>query len=273
MKLDFKDILIVVIIVTIALSAGLLSAYQYIDSVKKDKKNDDTTQQLIKAQQEVNVINQQISNAQKKSLALSEELKIAQQQSFEKSNDLIEAQTKINVLQSEIINQVIGKGYPVLKLIDSKGENFKIYLKASSEYPIFQVYFRIVDSHKLLNCEAITYPNKVEINKSCYDFAQIFDPNQSLDINGKLMHFVDFTLPKKDYYLVTEFMCKNIKVIQYSIVKYVEKKLQYNYRVYEVSRDDASFLKLLENSNPQISEEEYKKNFFLEKTVIIDYSK
>lgn len=38
MKVDSKDIIVVFIIIVIALSAGLLSAYQYIDSAKKDEK-------------------------------------------------------------------------------------------------------------------------------------------------------------------------------------------------------------------------------------------
>jgi len=273
MKLDFKDIIIVIIIIVIALSAGLLSAYQYIDSAKKDKKNDETTEKLIKAQQEINVINRQISNAQQTSLTLSKELKISQQKSIEKSDALIDAQTKINVLQSEIISQVVGKGYPVLKLMNAQGPNFKIYLQSSTEYPIYKVYYRVVDSQKLLDCKAVKYPTKVEIDKSCYDNSLIIVPDQSLDLNGKLMSFIGFEIQKKNYYLMTEFICKNIKVIQYSIIKYDGEKLQHDYRIYEVSRDNASFLGLLENSNPHIAEEEYEKNFILAKTIIIDSSK
>lgn len=273
MKLDSKDIIVVIIIIVIALSAGLLSAYQYIDSAKKDEKNDETTEKLIKAQQEINVINHQISDAQQTSLTLSKELKISQQKSIEKSDALIDAQSKINVLQSEIISQVVGKGYPVLKLMNAQGSNFKIYLQPSTDYPVYKVYFRLVDSQKLLDCKAVKYPTKVEIDKLCYDNSLIIEPNQSLDLNGKLMNFIGSEIPKKNYYLMTEFMCKNIKVIQYSIVKYDGVRLQHDYRIYEVSRDNASFLGLLENSNAHITEEEYEKNFFLAKTIIIDSSK
>ncbi len=273
MKLDFKDIIVVIIIIVIALSAGLLSAYQYIDSANNDRKSEKTTQQLIKAQQEINIINHQISTAQKTSIDLSEELKISQQKAIKKSDDLIEAQAKINVLQSEIISQVVGKGYPVLKLMNSQGSNFKIYLQASSDYPIYKVHFTLVDSQKLLGCEAITHPTKVTINKSCYDLSLFIEPNQAIDLNGKLMCLIDFDLPKKNYYLMTEFMCKNIKVVQYSIVKYDGEKLQQDYRIYEISRDSANVLELLENSNQYISEEDYKRNFFFKKIIIIDTSK
>lgn len=272
-KLDFKDIVTVIVIIVIALGAGLLSAYQYVEGVKKDKENDKTTQQLIKAQQEVNTINQKISLSQEKALLLSEELKKSQQQSIEKSDDLINAQTKINDLQSEIINQVIGKGYPTLKLMNSHGDNFKIYLQGSSEYPIFKVYFRLIDAEKLKNCSANISSEKVEINQSCYNSSLIIDPNQSIDVNGKLMHFTGHELAKKDYYLVTEFMCKNTKAIQYSIVKYDGKNLSHNYRIYEVSREDASFIKLLGETDSTIPEKEYEERFYFKKTTIIDYSK
>lgn len=273
MKLDVKDIIVGIIIVVIALSAGLLSAYQYTESSKKDKNNDETTGKLIKAQQEINAINQQISNAQQTSLTLSRELKISQQKSIEKSNALIDAQAKINVLQSEIISQVVGKGYPVLKLMNAQGPNFKIYIQSSTDYPIYQVYYRLIDSQKLFDCKAVKHPTKVEIDKSCYDNSLIIEPSQSLDLNGKLMHFIGSEIQKKNYYLMTEFICKNIKVIQYSIVKYDGQKLQHDYRIYEVSRDNASFLGLLENSNPHVTEAEYENNFFLAKIIIIDSSK
>lgn len=271
--MDFKDIIVIVVIVIIALGAGLLSAYQYIEGVKKDTKNDQTTQQLIKAQQEVNTINQKISSAQEKVIHLSEELKISQQQSLKKSDDLINAQNKINALQTEIIDQVIGKGYPAIKLMNSHGDNFQVYLQASSDYPIFKLYFRIIDAKKLASCAANIDAKKIDIDASCYNSSLIFDPNQSIDLNGKLMHFIGYNLPKREYYLVTEFMCKNIKTIQYSIVKYDGKNLKHSYRIYEVSRDDSSFGKLLENNNPSIPEKEYSENFFLQKTTIIDYSK
>lgn len=273
MKLDYKDIIVGIIIVVIALSAGLLSAYQYIESSNKDRKNDETTEKLIKAQQEINVINHQISNAQQTSLTLSKELKISQQKSIEKSDALIDAQAKINILQSEIINQVLGKGYPTLKLMDAQGSNFKIYLEPSTNYPIFKVSVKLADSEKLLDCHFLNYPNKIVVNKSCYDNSLLLQSNHPMDLIGNQITFINSEIPKKNYYLMTEFICKNINVIQYSIIKYNKQNLQHDYRIYEISKTDSSFLRLLENTNKDISEEEYNENFVLEKTIIIDSSK
>lgn len=273
MKLDFKNIILATVIILIASAAGVLSAYQYLDGVKKDKKNDQTTEKLIKTQEELNIINKEISLAQQKALQLSEELKVSQKESLEKSDDLIHAQSKINELQAEIINQVIGKGYPKLMLMNSQGDKFQVYLKGSTDYPIFQVFFRVLNSEKLLKCNVDFQLNKVLLDASCYNSSMIFDPHQSLDLNGKTMHFVGFNLPKKDYFLVTEFMCKNIKAVQYSIIKYDGNTLKHDYRIYEVSKDDSSFIGLIENSNTLISDEFYNQNFFINKTMIIDYSK
>ena len=57
------------------------------------------------------------------------------------------------------------------------------------------------------------------------------------------------------------------------IIKYNKQNLQHDYRIYEISKTDSSFLRLLENTNKDISEEEYNENFVLEKTIIIDSSK
>ncbi|MGM8361485.1 hypothetical protein ACSV4D_06185 [Flavobacterium sp. ARAG 55.4] len=271
--MELKDIIIAIIIIMVALSAGLLSAYQYIDSTKKEKENEKTTQQLIKAQQKINNINHQISNAQQTSLNLSKELKIAQQKSLEKSEELINAQFKINHLQSEMINQVLGKGYPRLKLMNAQGSNFKIYLEPSTNYPIFKVSIKLSDSKKLLNCQFSNYPDKIVVNKSCYDDSLLLQSYHPLDLIGNQITFIDSEIPKKNYYLMTEFICKNIIVVQYSIIKYDKQNLHHDYRIYEISKSDSSFSRLLENTNKEITDEVYKENFLLEKTIIIDSSK
>lgn len=272
--MEIKDTILVCIIIIIALAAGLLSAYQYIDGVQKDKNNKNTTIQLIKAQQEINAVNNKISDAQEKALILSEELKNSQNHSLEKSNALIEAQSKISKIQSEIIDQVIGKGYPIFNLMNSKGENFEVFIQGSSDYPLYKVFVKLLDSEKLIKCKAIHKDYKVLVDKSCFDDSLIFEGNRSMDLNGKMMHFIDVNLPKKNYYLITEFSCKNIKTIQYTIVNYDGIKLEYYYRIYDVSGNDYPFQKkLIFDSNTSISEEIYNNHFFLCKTVYHDYGK
>lgn len=273
MKLDLKDYVVITVIVIIALSAGLLSAYQYIDSVRKDSKDEQTSNKLIEAQQKALKATEDIAKVQEKALVVSEELKEVQNQNITKSNNLIEAQAKINQLQDELIKQVIGQGHPRLNLMNSSGSNFEFSINGSSNYPIFKVNTRISNSQKLLACKHNSFSNKVELDKSCYDPCIIYSQNQAIDLNGTLMIFINLLLPKQDYYLTTEFMCKNIKVVQYSIIKYDGNKSNHSFRIYEVSKDNNSFLNLLEDNNPSIPESEYRKNFFLKKTLIVDFSK
>ena len=115
--------------------------------------------------------------------------------------------------------------------------------------------------------------NKIILDKSCYEPCILYSDDQAKDLNGTLMLFIKFSLPKQDYYLTTEFMCKNVRVVQYSIIKYDGEKFNHSFRIYEVSKYDNGFLNLLENSNPSVPESEYHKNFFFKKTIIVDFSK
>jgi hypothetical protein len=273
MKLDPKDYIVITVIVIIALAAGLLSAYQYIDSIRKDSKDEETSNKLINAQQKALKASEDISIAQQKTLDISEKLKEAQYQNIVKANDLIEAQAKINQLQGEIIKQVTGDGYPRFNLMNSLGNNFEFSISGSSNYPIINVNTRVSNSQKLLSCEHKSFPEKVEMNKSCFDSTILYSSNQSVDLSGTLINFLHLSLQKQNYYLSIEFMCKNIRVVQYSIITLNGQNAEHSFRIYEVSKIDNSFGRLLEDSNPHIPESEYKKKFFFKKTLIVDFSK
>ena len=105
MKLELKDYINITVILILALSAGVYSAYQYIDGVKKDRENEETSIKLSKAQE--------------KALKATEEIAFAQKQTIKKTNELVEAQKTITNLQDEIIKQVLGNGYPKLNVINS----------------------------------------------------------------------------------------------------------------------------------------------------------
>ena len=68
-------------------------------------------------------------------------------------------------------------------------------------------------------------------------------------------------------------MCKNIRLVQYSIIKFENNSVNHSYRIYEISKTDNSFLGLLENNNSTISESEYKQHFFFKKVIIVDFAK
>lgn len=273
MKLDLKDYIVILVIIVIALSAGVLSAYQYYDGVKKDNHNDEIQNKLIEAQQKALNASEEISAAQHKTLELSEQLKVAQDQNIAKANDLIVAQAKINELQDETIKQVTGDGYPRLNLMNSIGPNFDFSINGNSEYPIFNVNTRITDSEKLLACKHKNFPNRIELDKSCYDSSILFRDSNPTDLSGTVMFFLHLSLPKKNYYLASEFLCKNIRVVQYSIIKYDGEKVDHSYRIYEVSKSDNSYVRILENNNYSIPESEYQKYFFFKKPLIVDFSK
>lgn len=259
MKLELKDYINITVILILALSAGVYSAYQYIDGVKKDRKNEETSIKLSKAQE--------------KALKATEEIAFAQKQTIKKTNELVEAQKTITNLQDEIIKQVLGNGYPKLNVINSKGENFDFFIQGNNQYPIFKINIRITDAEKILNCNHKFVNETVEIDKSCYDKSILFTSGGAFDLNGDLMQSISFTHSKKNCYLITEFMCKNIRLVQYSIIKFENNSVNHSYRIYEISKTDNSFLGLLENNNSTISESEYKQHFFFKKVIIVDFAK
>lgn len=271
--MEFKDYLIVSIIVVVALVAGVLSAYQYIESNMKDKKDDANAKKLAKSQEDLLNANEKISLSQAIALKASERLNDAQLETIEKANDLIEAQNKIDRLQGEVIKQVLGDGYPALLFTDSQGSEFEIFIKSSSSYPIFDLRLRIIDGEKLKNCKFTESEHSITMDRSCFNTCILFDPLKGLDLQGGRMHFIDYKLQKKDYYIVTEFMSKHLTCIQYSIISYSGNILIHSYRLYKISDDGLHIEKILYSSNSDILESQYKEHFFMDKVLIVDYSK
>jgi hypothetical protein len=74
MKLDAKVFLTIAFIILIALLAGILSAYQYYESAKKEKSNDELSQKLEKAQEETLLKANELNDALKKNNELQERI-------------------------------------------------------------------------------------------------------------------------------------------------------------------------------------------------------
>ncbi len=273
MKLDTKDYVVVIIIMVLACGAGIVSAYQYIESAKKDKRDKEMSLKLNEAQDKALKSSEEIAAAQRQALQASIELKEAQNQTISKANELIEAQNKIQELQNETILQVVGSGHPRLKIMNSSGQNFSFFIKASQNYPVYGAHLRVTDAVKIINCKPKINKNSIEIDKSCYDLARVFSSDKPTDINGELFLPIDLSLLKRDYYLVSEFMTKSINTVQYSIIKFNKNELMHYFRIYEVSKKDHSFLKLLEKFDNGIPESEWQEHFFLAKTIIVDFAK
>ena len=271
--MEVKNYFVAALIIVLALLAGVVSAYQYIESSKKDKKDSENTNKLIDAQEKALKATGEISATQKQALDVSNELKLSQQDNISKTEKLAEAQKKINELQGEMLKQVIGSGYPKLKIMNSLGNNFQFFIEPSTGYPIYQTNLRISDAAKMKQCPFETVGKTTNIDKTCYDKCELFKSSQPFDMIGSLMNLIEFILPKKSYYLVTEFMAKNVTCIQYSILKYENGKVKHSYRIYEVSKENNSVLELLEDNDPIINESEYEKNFFFKKKIVVDFAK
>ncbi|UPT69712.1 MAG: hypothetical protein M0D53_11155 [Flavobacterium sp. JAD_PAG50586_2] len=156
--METKDYLIVIIIIVLALGAGLYSAYQYIDGVKKDKENKERSDQLIDAQEKALHATEQISEAQEKALQATSELKDEQRKTIIKAEELIAAQNKISELQDETLKQITG-GNAVPKLsVFATERNVQIRLLNDENYSIRNV--RVVYDIYLQDAEP---PNRVKI--------------------------------------------------------------------------------------------------------------
>ena len=271
--MEIKDYLIAGLIIVLALLAGIVSAYQYVEGSKKDKRDSENTKKLIDAQEKALKASIEISAAQKKTLDVSNELKIAQQNNITKTEKLSDAQNKINELQGEVLKQVIGSGHPRLRIMNSAGNNFQVFILPNSGYPIYQIYLRISDAAKMKECDFKTVDQAIDINKSCYDKSKLLMTSHPIDVVGGFMTLTDFTLPKKSCCLVTEFMAKNVTCVQYSILKYENGSLNHSYKIYQVSKENNNILELLEDSDPNVPELEYYNNFFFKKKIIVNFAK
>lgn len=50
-------------------------------------------------------------------------------------------------------------------------------------------------------------------------------------------------------------------------------EIKYSYRIYEISKENNDILGLLENSDSNIPESEYEKNFLFKKKIVVDFGR
>lgn len=138
--------LIAIIIVILAIGAGVVSAYQYLDGVKKDKENA--------------ALNSEIKAAQSESLELSKKLSEAQNKTILKADQLIKAQNEIIDLQKRLSLYTIGDGkIPLLTV--SGGDLYRtettsdysldFVIHNNSDYPLRNISLKFSDNLSMMN--------------------------------------------------------------------------------------------------------------------------
>lgn len=223
--METKDYVIAVIIIGIALSAGLLSAWQYMNGVKSDRQNE----------------------------KLQEELSVSQKMVLEK-------QEEINYLQGETLKRVMGFGYIRVNAYWLNSKEFGLSVESKSEYPIYESEMTIFNQDEIDKCPKKTIDGKTRIMSSC-----LYSKSITIDMgtvhSGKIRKIeVPFTFDKKTTRLFFRISNKHNTLIQFSIIENDSnrKKFKHSYRVFSAVHNE---YQLLESDNYDVGEDVFENAF------------
>lgn len=252
--IEFKDIIIVIIIIIAATLAAGLSVYQYIDSVQKDKKNEQLQIDLI--------------TAQKQALEKAENLERANEEIKDKANALIKTQSELNLLQNETLKKVMGHGYAHIIASPNSLNSFKLFAESKSDYPIYDLGIMVYDQNKLNACPKIKQGGEERILLSC--FYQAGHEVPVFNLGYKKLQDLAYTVNlDSDKHFIIKIISKHNIIYQYSIIKIdaKSKKFLHYYRIFEWGNNP----KLLESDSYNISNKIFEDIFPYKKEIPVFY--
>jgi hypothetical protein len=248
----------------------------------QDKGSSEKSDQILKTGKNTNEKIGELKNQNDELTLKTIELKNKMEKQAETIDNLrkenTELYSKLASSSKEIIEQVTGKGFPRLNSIDSPDGRIGFYLKASEEYPIYNLNVGVRNSLVLKQCATKLSDNGVVINRSCYDGSLLYSSNgAALQLNASVMLPINFFLEKqlnRSYFLMTNLLSKHLTAIQYSVLAIDSTgAVGYYYRIYEISKKDNSFVRLLEEVNPDniVPESIWEQNFFFKKVILVKH--
>ncbi|WP_318344438.1 hypothetical protein [Flagellimonas baculiformis] len=254
--MEAKHYFIAAIIVLVALAAGMLSAWQYIDGKKSEFKNDSLQLELSQTQKKVLSKTDEVVKAQKESIKKDSLIILEQQRNNKLANDLIEAQKKLDHLQSETIKRVMGSGYLRIVVHQIQTDKIRLIAESMSNYPIYDAEIRIIDLEKIKNCPKKIVDGVEKLLFKCWEErTKVYGDKQ---INSKKFRPINFTknISSDDINLLIITTSRHSTIIQYSIINPRTEK--HNYRVYEKIENNYTLLESdLHNSDEIIFEQTF----------------
>ena len=200
MTFEWKDWIIPSFIIIVALAAGCLSAWQYMENGKADKEISILQKELINSQS--NLINKtnQLTQSQQETSDKADLLIEAQQESSQRANDLIAAQAKLLKMSTG------GDSYPLFSYdyrqindgsVDFMREYIRVSFVIKGEYSLIDAEFEHLDVSQRKNQNETQNNRKLGYRDQKEDFDDIHDPAGKSNYSiGNNFHYVNLSLPK-----------------------------------------------------------------------------
>lgn len=258
MKLEYKDYFVAGLIILVALAAGLISAWQYIDAAKTERKKE-------QLQSELKASADSLAIAQKESLYKADKLITAQEENNRIAIDLIAAQKKINHLQNETLKEIIGDGYPIVEFSNYGDNSVRTKISNNSKY-LFRIDEYIITDCKELLKRGIKEEGNFKIHRDDYfKVSKVFTGDNILP-TGFLPTNYTF-LKDETKYISTLIKALNVSTIQYSVIKFKGENIDHEYKIFKL--EDNNSFRLLEEKGNSVSEKEWEDKFPFKMTVHI----
>lgn len=129
--MTFKDYCIIVTILVLAIGAGVVSAYQYYDSVLKDNENDS--------------LNKELQQAQKEKIELSKRLEVKANSIIDKNSSILNKTAELIEKQYNLIKSAYGYGYSEISFYAVDSNTCQLSTENVSEFPLYEATIEVFD--------------------------------------------------------------------------------------------------------------------------------
>lgn len=258
-KLETKDIIVIIVIIFAAIVAGGLSVYQYIDGIKTEREAKTLQHKVITTQEKL--IRAQ-ENADKKSAEMNAKLSEANTELQLKTQQLLKSQEEVIKIQEESLKNITGSGFSEVHIQPLDENNFRFYIKSKSNYNMFNLLIEIVDFDGMKKCDYQFVANKYTFPEGCLaknsdrNTMRTLNSNSYADLNYK------FDTNRKRSHLIIKVVADNITTIQYSIIFHdkASKIFKHHFKLFEVTRDKKEYI-LISQSKENLPDIEWLNNF------------
>ena len=210
-----------------------------------------------------------LAETQKTNLA-TEELKVVYKELALTQQKLIEEQSKSNILQTETLHQVLGKGH--IRIVQSLTDTNTLNLRAvnTSDYPIYDITITVENYSEIMKIPFSQNGDIIKLSKNEFYKNKVQLPD--FNLAGTLEIELLYTTPLKDktINLAFKIQSRNGITYQYSVFFFNEVTgiWQNAYRIYEYNHVTKKLGKMLETST-NASDDFFETRFHFLKTLLM----
>jgi len=183
--------------------------------------------------------------------------------------EAIKSDRALNDLQQKNINYTIGSGHCTFEYI-RRGVGLVSAIYSSSDYPMFDVEYVVIDAKKLLQASTLR-GSKRYIKESNYRplMSKVYE-RPSIK-SHKIIDGDIILTPSDDFsYQIITTSYRHSTTIQYSIVRVQPDGRYYHaYKIFDTT-DKNNFVEIAQGKNDIVTEEEYIKHFPYKQSIVIN---